>query len=76
MAINTIHLERALRVIPMRRRNWFCMTEAVAAEVATIQSVLVSCRLQGVNPYIYLVDVLQRLSDYPTTQILDLNPRG
>ena len=76
VAIDTNHLERALRVIPMGRRNWlFCMTEAGAADVATIQSLLVTCRLQGVNPYTYLVDVLQRISQYPNSQILDLTPR-
>lgn len=76
VAIDTNHLERALRVIPMGRRNWlFCMTEAGASDVATIQSLLVTCKLQGVNPYTYLVDVLQRVGQYPNSQILDLTPR-
>ena len=43
--------------------------------MATIQSLLVTCKLQGVNPYTYLVDVLQRVSQYPNSQILDLTPR-
>ena len=40
-----------------------------------IQSLLVTCRLQGVDPYTYLVDVLQRISEHPASQVLDLTPR-
>ena len=46
----------------MGRKNWlFCWTELGAERVAVIQSLLVTCRLQGVNSYVYLVDVLQRI---------------
>ena len=34
-----------------------------------------SCKLQGVNPYTYLVDVLQRISEHPASQVVDLTPR-
>ena len=40
-----------------------------------IQSLLVTCRLHGVDPYTYLVDVLQRISEHPATQVIDLTPR-
>jgi len=74
--IDTNHLERALRPIPMGRRNWlFCWTELGAKQVGIIQSLLVTCRLQGVDPYTYLVDVLQRISRHPARQVLDLTPR-
>ncbi|NIR32267.1 MAG: transposase, partial [Gammaproteobacteria bacterium] len=50
--IDTNHLERALRPIPMGRKAWlFCWTEVGAEYVAIIQSLLVTCRLQGVSPY-------------------------
>ena len=32
-----------------------------------IQSLLVTCRLHGVDPYTYLVDVLQRISEHPAS---------
>jgi hypothetical protein len=74
--IDTNHLERALRPIPMGRKNWlFCWTEAGAQDVATIQSLLVTCRLQGVDPYTYLVDVLQRVSEHPDSRVIELTPR-
>ena len=74
--IDTNHLERALRVIPMGRKNYlFCWTELGAEQLGMLQSLLVTCRLQGINPYTYLVDVLQRVSQYPASQVEDLTPR-
>ena len=54
----------------------FCWTETGAEHVAIIQSLLVSCRLQDVDPYKYLVDVLQRVSVHPARQIDELIPRN
>ncbi|MDZ7787028.1 MAG: IS66 family transposase [Halofilum sp. (in: g-proteobacteria)] len=76
VAIDTNHLERALRVIPMGRKNWhFCWSEAGARHVGTIQSLLTTCRLQGINPYTYLVDVLQRIAEHPASDVIALTPR-
>jgi len=74
--IDTNHLERALRPIPMGRKNWlFCWSEVGAEAVATIQSLLVSCRLHDVDPYDYLVDVLQRIDTHPAKDVEQLTPR-
>jgi hypothetical protein len=74
--IDTNHLERALRVIPMGRRNWhFCWSGAGARHVGTIQSLLTTCLLQGINPYTYLVDVLQRIGEHPASEVIALTPR-
>src|SRR5690606_2259038 len=76
VAIDTNHLERALRVIPMGRKNWlFCWTELGAEVVGKIQSLLLTCKLQGVNPYTYLVDVLQRIDTHPAIEVDRLTPR-
>jgi transposase len=76
VAIDTNHLERALRPIPMGKKNWlFAWTEIGAERVGVIQSLLVTCRLQGVNPYTYLVDVLQRISVHPANRVSELTPR-
>ena len=40
-----------------------------------IQSLLVTCRLQGIDPYLYLVDVLQRVSQHPAKDVIELTPR-
>ena len=74
--IDTNHLERALRVSPMGRRNWlFCWTELGAEVVGKIQLLLVTCRLHGVDPYTYLVDVLQRIDSHPAIDLDLLTPR-
>lgn len=75
--IDTNHIERALRVIPMGRKNHlFCWSELGAEQLGMLQSLMVTCRMQGVNPYTYLVDVLQRVALHPNSQIADLIPRN
>ena len=74
--IDTNHLERTLRAIPMGRRNWlFCWTELGAQQVGIVQSLIVTCRLHGLSPYDYLVDVLQRVGQHPAADVAQLTPR-
>jgi len=74
--IDTNHLERALRVIPMGRKNWnFCWTELGAKHVGIVQSLIVTCRLHDIDPYTYLVDVLQRVGQHPASRVAELTPR-
>lgn len=74
--IDTNHLERELRVIALGRKNWmFCWTEIGAEYVGIFQSLIVTCRLHGIDPYTYLVDVLQRVEDHPASDVAALTPR-
>ncbi|MGE4418184.1 MAG: IS66 family transposase [Marinobacterium sp.] len=74
--IDTNHLERGLRRIPMGRRNWlFCWTELGAKQVGIVQGLLTTCRLHDINPYDYLVDVLQRVGQHPASRVAELTPR-
>ena len=74
--IDTNHLERALRVIPMGRKNWlFNWTEVGAQQVGIIQSLLTTCRLNDVDPHTYLVDVLLRMDLHPARDVEQLTPR-
>ena len=74
--IDTNHLERALRPIPMGKRNWlFASTEVGARRVGIIQSLLITCRMHDVDAYTYLVDVLQRISEHPAKRARELTPR-
>ena len=74
--IDTNHLERLIRPIPMGRRNWlFCWTELGAAQVGVIQSLISTCKLHDINPYAYLVDVMQRVQVHPNSEISQLTPR-
>jgi hypothetical protein len=74
--IDTNHLEREIRPVALGRKNWlFCWTEVGARQVGIIYSLLASCRLQGVDPYVYLVDVLQRVDTHPALEVQLLTPR-
>jgi len=76
VALDTNHLERGLRPIPMGRKNWlFCWTELGAEHVGIIQSLITTCRLHDINPSVYLTDVLQRINHQPASAVLELTPR-
>lgn len=76
VAIDTNHLERALRPIPLGKKNWlFCWTEVGAKYVGILQSLIATCRLHGINPYDYFVDVLQRIDRHPAAEVELLTPR-
>lgn len=53
----------------------FCMTEVGAKYVGVVQSLLLTCRLHGIDPYSYLVDVLQRVDTHPGKDVAQLTPR-
>ena len=74
--LDTNHLERTLRPIPMGRKNWlFCWTELGAEHVGIIQSLISTCKLHDINPYTYLTDVLLRISEHPASRVEELTPR-
>ena len=74
--IDTNHIERALRPIPLGRRNWlFCWSEVGAQHAGIVQSLIATCRLHDVDPYKYLVDVLQRVGQHPASRVAELTPR-
>jgi hypothetical protein len=74
--IDTNHLEREIRPVALGRKNWmFCWTEVGARHAGIIYSLLASCRLQGVDPSVDLVDVLQRVDTHPALEVHLLTPR-
>ena len=76
LALDTNHLERTLRVIPMGRKSWlFCWSEVGAERVGIIQSLLTTCKMHGVDPHTYLIDVLQRVGQHPASDVEQLTPR-
>lgn len=74
--MDTNHLERSLRPIPMGRRNWlFCWSEVGAKHAGIVQSLIATCKLHDVDVYTYLVDVLQRVGQHPAARVAELTPR-
>ena len=76
VSIDTNHVERAIRPIALGRKNWlFCWTEVGAEHAGIVQSLIATCRLRGIDPYTYFVDVLQRVGQHPASRVAELTPR-
>jgi hypothetical protein len=59
------------------RKNWlFAGSLAGASWTATLLSLVQSCKLAGVDPFLYFRDVLMRLPKHPQRLIGQLTPRG
>jgi transposase len=76
LSIDNNKVERILRSPATGRKNWLFMGREGGGETASIHfSIVESCKLAGVNPYLYLKDVLVRISTHPAARILELLPR-
>jgi hypothetical protein len=71
---NTV--ERAIRPIALGRKNHlFAGSDGGAARWAVVASLLATAKLNGVEPFAYLTDVLERLSNgYPKSRLDELLP--
>jgi transposase len=68
--------EQALRPIVLGRKNWlFCGSEAAAHRAAILCSLVQTCKHVQVDPFVYLRDVIERVSTHPKSRILELTPR-
>jgi hypothetical protein len=52
------------------------LTGEAARRAAMIYSLLGSCKLNGINPLVWLTDVLTRLPVHPINQIKELLPHN
>jgi len=67
--------ERALRPIAVGRKNWlFAGSERGGRAAATFFTLLESARRNGLNPFDYVRDLLERLPSHPINRIDDLLP--
>jgi hypothetical protein len=73
--IDNNHLENLIRPITLGRNNWlFAGSERAGKRAAAIQSLIQSARLNGLDPYAYLKDVLERLPTHKASAIEELLP--
>ncbi len=69
--------ELMLRQTVVGRKNWlFARSEGGARAAATLYTLIGSCSLQGIDPWVYLRDVLDRLLDHPANRVSDLTPKN
>ncbi len=69
--------ELMLRQTVVGRKNWlFSRSEGGAHAAATVYTLIGSCKLQDVDPWEYLRDVLDRLLDHPANRVHELTPKN
>lgn len=67
--------ERALRGIALGRKSWlFCGSDRGGHRAATMYSLIVSCKMNGVDPQVWLADVLARIAAHPAHRVDELLP--
>ena len=67
--------ERALRGIALGRKAWlFAGSDRGGERAAVISSLIVTAKLNDVDPQAWLTDVLARLPDHPASRIPELLP--
>jgi transposase len=67
--------ERALRGIALGRKSWlFCGSDRGGERAAILYSLIVSAKMNDVDPQAWLADVLARVAAHPAQRIDDLLP--
>ena len=67
--------ERGLRGIALGRKSWlFCGSDRGGRRAAAMYSLIVTAKMNGVDPQAWLADVLARIAAYPIHQLDELLP--
>jgi len=67
--------ERALRGIALGRKSWlFCGSDRGGQRAAVMYSLIVTARMNDIDPQAWLADVLARIAGHPAQRLDDLLP--
>ena len=67
--------ERALRGVALGRKSWlFCGSDRGGERAAAMYSLIVTAKLNDIDPRAWLADVLRRIADHPASQLHELLP--
>lgn len=68
-------VENIIRPIAVGKKNWlFTGSERAGRRAASIQSLLATAKLNGIEPYAWLKDILEKLPTWPNSRIDELLP--
>jgi hypothetical protein len=74
-SIDSNLVERSIRTVAIARKAYlFFGAESGAKAAAIFYSLIETCRLNGVEPYAYLKDVLERIRSHSTARMAELLP--
>jgi hypothetical protein len=69
--------ENSIRPVALGRKNFlFAGSHEAAQRSAMLYSLLGTCKLHKINPFVWLKNVLQRIPVHPINQINDLIPHN
>ena len=75
LEIDNNRIENAIRPVALGRKNWlFAGSHEGGQRLAILYSIFGTCKMNDINPYEYIKDVLDRIMDYPSNKIKDLTP--
>ena len=67
--------ERGLRGIALGRKSWlFCGSDRGGRRAASMYSLIITAKMNGVDPQAWLADVLARIATHPAHRIDELLP--
>jgi transposase len=70
-------VENSIRPVAIGRKNYlFAGSHEAAQRSAMLYSLLGTCRLNGVNPFIWLRETLRRIATHPINRIEELLPQN
>ena len=70
-------VENSIRPVAIGRKNYlFAGSHEAATRSAMLYSLMGTCKLHGINPFIWLRDVLQRINHHPINKIAELLPHN
>ena len=73
LPIDNNWVENRIRPIALGRQNWlFAGSLRAGKRAAAIMSLIHSAKLNGLDPYVYMRDVLKRLPTQPASRITEL----
>jgi transposase len=76
LPLDNTRAERALRKIVVGRKSWmFYGSDTHAEAAAALFTLIASCRLHGLDPYLYLEETLRLLPYWPRDRYLELAPQ-
>jgi transposase len=77
LAIDNNSAERGMRDVAVGRKNWlFTGSPEGGRRAALLYSLINSCKLQKLDPFEYMRDVIDRVSTHPASRVAELTPRG
>lgn len=77
MKLTIILLKELLDLVALGRKNYlFARSHKAAENAAMAYSFFVSCKMNKVDPYAWLTDVLERISVFPANRLEELLPHN